>query len=304
VTRFGLTHSSEGYIDVRFGDDPLFRYVYLPGTPPVESPRPYFHPLYTLAGHVVTGFRPPDHRWHHGLSMTVAYLSGENFWGGKTYVRNQGYVQLNNNGQQQHIGWESLVSDPDHVALDERLTWLAHAGDRWIDERRHIEVSQVGVVQGFWCLDVRLQLRNIRGQSLVFGSPTTQGRPKAGYGGFFWRGAQDFPGGTILVDGGLEAAGHEESILGKSGRWLAYVSPHQDTNRASTVILVDQPGNPRYPNQWFVRANQVAYASFAFMFDKTLTLEPDEELALSYRVILVRGAWSASQIRRQVFGDR
>lgn len=304
MTQFKLMHSSEGYIDAYFGQYALFRYVYRPDTPPIESPRPYFHPLHTLAGQIVTGFRPPDHPWHHGLSMTVAHLSGENFWGGKTYVRDQGYVQLDNNGQQQHIGWDTLASYADHLSLDERLNWLTQAGDRWIDERRHIEVSRVDLARGFWCLDVRLRLRNVWNQPLEFGSPTTQGRPKAGYGGFFWRGAQDFPGGTILIDGGLAAVGDEDPVVGQRGRWLAYVSPHQDKDRVSTLILVDQPGNPRYPNPWFVRAKQVAYASFAFMFDQTLTLEPDRELVLSYRLVLARGAWSADQIDRELFGDK
>src|SRR5215831_7409494 len=95
-------------VDVRHRDRLLFRYVYAPDTPPVESPRPYFHPLRTLAGDVVTIFRPHDHRWHHGLSMTSANLSGENFWGGPTYVDGQGYAQLPNNGTVRHESWESL----------------------------------------------------------------------------------------------------------------------------------------------------------------------------------------------------
>lgn len=293
MSQFELNHSAEGYIDVRFGDYPLFRYVYLPDTPPVESPRPYFHPLYTLAGQIVTGFRPADHRWHHGLSMTVAYLSGENFWGGATYMRDQGYVQLNNNGQQLHTGWERISASRDHVLLDQRLTWVTHAGEEWITEQRQIEVAEVNTAQGYWCLDIGLRLRNVRGRPLEFGSPTTQGRPKAGYGGLFWRGPDEFIGGTILIDGGLKAEGEEESMLGQTGRWLAYVKAGTG---ASTVILVDQPGNPRFPNQWFVRAREAAYASFALMFDEILTLNPEKELVLSYRLILADGVWSRARI--------
>ena len=63
----------------------IFRYRYADEGDPRESPRPFFHPLRSLRGNVVTGFRPADHRWHRGLSMTCADLSGYTFWGGPTY---------------------------------------------------------------------------------------------------------------------------------------------------------------------------------------------------------------------------
>ena len=46
----------------------LFRYVYRPDDPPLESPRPYLHPVRTLGGEVVTDCRPADHPWHKGIS--------------------------------------------------------------------------------------------------------------------------------------------------------------------------------------------------------------------------------------------
>jgi hypothetical protein len=49
----------------------LFRYVYLPGDPQVESPRPYLHPVRTLGGELVTVYRPEDHPWHKGISWSL-----------------------------------------------------------------------------------------------------------------------------------------------------------------------------------------------------------------------------------------
>jgi hypothetical protein len=72
---------------VRVGDVELFRYVCRPVTAPFEGPKPYLHPVRTLAGDVVTAYRPHDHRWHKGIQMTATDVSGQNFWGGVTYVR-------------------------------------------------------------------------------------------------------------------------------------------------------------------------------------------------------------------------
>ncbi|NLX10708.1 MAG: hypothetical protein GXY36_13710 [Chloroflexi bacterium] len=295
MSRLQMVHTLGRHVDLAWGEQPLFRYVYQPDTPSLESPRPYFHPLHTLAGDVITGFRPNDHRWHHGLSMTVAYLSGENFWGGVTY-QDGGYVQLNNNGRQQHTAWDALTCDGEQAALDERLTWLTHAGEVWFEEQRRIGVSASAITADAWSLELGLRLRNVTHQPLVLGSPTTQGRPNAGYGGLTWRGARDLTRGTIQIESGLIAHGDEEPLMGQRGRWLAYTGRHDGAERASTIILVDQPGNPRYPNRWFVRAKEAPYASFALFFDQTYTLEPGAELALTYRLIVVSGAPDAIQI--------
>ena len=72
-----LIHTLDSHMDLVHDDVTLFSYVYRSQVPAYESPRPYFHPLRTRGGKIVSGFRPHDHRWHHGLSMTCAHLSGQ-----------------------------------------------------------------------------------------------------------------------------------------------------------------------------------------------------------------------------------
>lgn len=55
----------------RAGDVELFRYVVKPAATAFEGPKPYLHPVRTLAGDVVTAYRPNDHRWHKGIQMTA-----------------------------------------------------------------------------------------------------------------------------------------------------------------------------------------------------------------------------------------
>ncbi|HEY7416968.1 MAG TPA: DUF6807 family protein, partial [Ktedonobacteraceae bacterium] len=97
-----LTHTLHDAIELSYQGQPLFKYIYESDNPAMESPRPYFHPLRTLAGNEVSLYRPYDHLWHIGLTMCIANLSianlpQENFWGGASYVRERGYVQLDNN---------------------------------------------------------------------------------------------------------------------------------------------------------------------------------------------------------------
>ena len=291
-----FVHAISNHIELQYGDKPLFRYVYLPTTAGRESPKPYFHPLYTLGGNLVTIFRPHDHVWHHGMAMTSAQLSGQNFWGGPTYVRDQGYVQLENNGRQVHRGWDELETSENEFAFGERLEWLTSNERLWIAERRRLVVPPIDASAGFWSMDLSFSLQNVAGHRLNFGSPTIEGRPLAGYGGLFWRGPRSFNKGRILIADGLEGP----EVMGKDSPWLAFTGRHDGSGDASTLVFVDRPGNPRYPTKWFVRTEPYACVSFAFSFDEELVLEPGASLDFAYRVLIADGAWSRDKIEEHV----
>ena len=224
--------------------------------------------------------------------MTMAHLSGQNFWGGPSYVRGEGYVWREDHGRILHRAWDDVRCDEDGALLRERLEWVSHEGEIWIAEDRQIGVDDVDVARGYWSLDLGFRLRNARGQPLVFGSPTTAGRPLAGYGGLFWRGVRSFLHGTILAGGGLEGP----EVMGQSAPWLAYVGLHDGNGQQSTLLFLDHPGNPRFPNKWFVRNDPFAIVSCSFMFDEEYVLAPEEELAMSYRVVLANGAWDRARV--------
>lgn len=287
-----LLHELHSHVEMRHRDGLLFRYVYEPEADEIESPKPYFHPLRTLAGDEVTIYRPHDHAWHKGLSMTASHLSGQNFWGGPTFVPGKGYVQLDNNGKILHRSWADLLCERDTVGFEELLEWVVADRRAWIAERRSVRVSEINEAEGFWSLDLRFQLENQREQPLVFGSPTTEGRPEAGYGGLFWRGPRSFRQGTILAAGGSRGP----ETMGRPAAWLAYTGKHDGSLRRSTVLFLDSPANPRFPNKWFVRSDPFACISCSFMFDEQYTLAPRDTLTLEYRVVVCNGEWSLERL--------
>lgn len=286
-----LTHHVNDAVELTYGDTTLFRYIYAPDTAPRESPKPYFHPVRTLVGNLVTNFRPHDYVWHKGLAMTLTSVSGENFWGGPTYVHGRGYVQKENNGRQEHRAWTEMRCD-DVAVVAETLAWVSQAGETLLTEERQIAVPEINAADGWYRLDFTTRLRNATARTLTIGSPMTAGRPLAGYGSLFWRGPRSFLGGTILAAGGL--GGPE--VIGQRAPWLAFIGRHDSDGAASTLLFLDDPRNPRYPTRWFVRNESYAGASFAFMFDEEYPLEPDAELALHYRIVIADGAWPRERI--------
>ena len=289
-----LVHTLDSHVDLVCDDVTLFSYVYRPDVPAIESPRPYFHPLRTLGGRVVSGFRPHDHRWHHGLSMTCAHLSGHNFWGGPTFV-DGAYRQLDNVGYQQEIPL-SLVMLPSEISNTTRfyedIEWYSQQDMMLFVDNRHAFAQ---IEDDHWILGLYFHLNDFGMFEAVWGSPTTQGRENAGYGGLFWRGPRDFINGQILMSEGREGA----DLMGQKSPWLAYIGQHDETNDFSTLIFIDDARNPRHPTPWFVR-NSTPMVCPYFAFHDEYKQDVNQSLTLNYRIIIADGKWSRERIESVV----
>jgi hypothetical protein len=288
--------TGDGSVRVSVGETDLAEYVIDPGVPQSDSPKPYLHPLRTIAGDVVSAIRPHDHTWHNGLQFTAANLSGENFWGGRTFVRGQGYTPLDNNGSIRHVSWHHARCDNGRAELHHKLEWQTQAGECWLLEDRSIDVAEVDVLDGSWLLTWKTRLHNTSGRQLRWGSPVTEGRPTAGYGGLFWRGPRSFIGGTARTSTGIEG----EDAMGSQAPWLSYTGQHDVSLRHSTVVFVDCPANVRYPTPWYVRTAPFPVVSFAVTFHQPLLLEPGEQLGLTHHAIIANGRWEPERIERYI----
>src|SRR5690606_23407537 len=159
----------------------LSRYESGKGLPTIHSPRPYLHPVHSLAGVPLTESGPVDHRRHCGVSIAVADVNGTSHWGGRTYVTDVGPTLLPNHGRQTST---STVVDPlsPNLLLD-TVVWTDEHGEPQLDERRRIGAR---LLEDGWALEWRSTLHAAHGP-LEIRSPATNGRPGAGYGGVFWR---------------------------------------------------------------------------------------------------------------------
>ncbi|MER5599654.1 PmoA family protein [Streptomyces sp. NPDC002265] len=275
----------------------LLAYVYRPEAV-WEAPKPYIHPLRTLAGDIVTGYRPNDHRWHKGLSLTASHLSGANLWGGNTYVHGQGYLELPERvGSMAHVAFDEVAADGDRAVIAERLTWHPYGGELWAEERRRVEVHDVDPAAGSWALTWTTAVTNRREAPLLFGSPTTAGREMAGYTGLFWRGPRAFRDGLVL---GPEGEGPK--LMGSQSPWLALRGEHDGTDGHATLVFAHAPENDHagargtHPAHWFVRNDPFAAVAPSWAFHDELALAPGATLTRRYRVVVADGAWAREEI--------
>jgi hypothetical protein len=280
----------DGSIAAAWRGTELFRYVYRPRDDEMESPRPYFHPVRTLRGDVVSLYRPHDHVWHKGLAWSLSDVGGMNFWGGPSYRSASGYVQLDNNGRMRHEGFGGLGVSGSALSINERLTWITANGDAWLRERREVVVSVLPGEEA-WRMSFSTRMQNVAGRPIAIGSPATNGRENAGYSGLFWRGPRSFSAGTVLTP---ERSGGDE-LMGCRAPWLAYVGRHDGHGGASTLLFADSPANFCFPCQWFVRSDVYACVCPAPFFSAEYQLADGCSLRLGFDLVVADGALDAGR---------
>jgi len=299
-----VSHAYGDHIAVAAPDGTeILRYVYRPDPDAFEARKPYAHPVRTLSGRTVTGYRPSDHRWHKGLQMTASHLSGQNFWGGNCYVHGQGYLPLPERvGSMRHDGFPEFTVEDERLAFTEALTWVENGGAEWAREVRGLAVHSVDEEAGAWALDWSIRLTNVRDEPLAFGSPTTAGRELAGYTGLQWRGPRDFTGGTAFgadTDGG--AGADAGKLMGTQGPWVAFTTEHDDVDGHSTLMFAHAPENldqntTFHESHWFVRSEPIPTVAFSWAFFDEFELPPGESFAYRYRVVVADGAWDRDRV--------
>ncbi|ELT44777.1 PmoA family protein [Arthrobacter nitrophenolicus] len=269
---------------VMLGGQEIATYTYAATDEQRESPRPFFHPLRTTAGETVSAYRPWDHVWHKGIAWSLPHFGEDNFWGGPSYRRGQDYQWLPNNGRMRHESTLDAGTDDGGFRFSHALTWWTQAGNHVVDEIRTLRISAAPGGDS-WTLVFETAMTNVSGADIQIGSPTTEGRENAGYGGLFWRGPREFAGGRIVGPDGTTG----EALRGTRGPWLAFVGQHDNTCRHSTILISDAASNAQHPPEWFARAEPFACFGPAPFFSKEVTFAAGETMVNRYAVVIADG---------------
>lgn len=217
---------------------------------PLSSPRPYLHPIRTLAGVTLSDTHPVDHDWHCGLSFTMQDVNGVNFWGGRTYVRDRGYTWLGDQGAITHAAW--LDRSPSH--LGQELRWAGPIVEPLEHPIAPVELTETRRLDWWraddhtWVLDADLQLVSPTGDHVTLGGPGTNGRD-VGYGGWQLRLR---PCDDVRVFGpGFDSVG---GVFGRPAPWVGWTATIDGS--PITLALGHLDDEAAASDRWFVRHGQ------------------------------------------------
>jgi hypothetical protein len=263
--------------ELRCAGRAVARYVWDPQLPPTVSPRPYLHPVTTLGGTTVTGFMPVDHLHHLGASIAVPVLNEVNFWGGRTYLKGQGPVSLDNHGRQEHHHWRHRADD----RIDHDLHWTGRDGAPLARERRTLTVRQL--TDDAWLLSFAFTLAGMDGATLEIESPGVRGRDGAGYGGFFWRAPADLER--------VHAFGRDSNgdVHGSRDPWVALTGCSPGGAPWSLIFTAGPATDP-----WFVRAADYAGVGSSLAWNRRLVVAPGSTLTRRLSVVIADGPPTAA----------
>ena len=273
------------------GDTEVASYVVDPELDVRLGPRPYLHPVRTLGGVTVTDALCFDHPWHLGASLSMQDVDGANLWGGRTYVRGEGYVWREDHGRVVHTAWL-----PAGTGFAERLAWQSGAGATLLTEERAVAARPA---PPGWQLTFAYTLTAPPGKDVTLGSPATNGRTGgAGYGGFFWRAAPppdradgptpdraDGPAPESVSVRSFTAAG--EGGHGSAEPWLALV-----VGDAYTLVFRGLADRDR----WFVRTDDYPGVCAALAYEEPLTIPAGTSISRRLTVLVADGTLTPDQL--------
>ncbi|CAL9389574.1 hypothetical protein SUDANB58_01226 [Streptomyces sp. enrichment culture] len=267
--------TDDDHLVLRVAGRPVGRYVTRPTLPDRLSPRPYLHPVTTLAGTAVTELSPADHLHHLGVGVAVPDVEGHNFWGGRTFVRDRGPTELDNHGSQRHTAFQ--LRDPDGFV--EELRWVAD-GRELLRERRTVAAG--ALTDTAWSLDFTFSLTNTTSGPLTIGSPATNGRPGAAYGGFFWRARKESAAPDVFT---ADAEG-EEAVHGRCADWLAL------TGGGWSLVFAGATDRTRR-DPWFVRTAEYPGVGSSLAHDERLAIAPGDTVVRRIVTVVADGRLDA-----------
>ncbi len=291
---------------VSFGDTTLFDYHYRPETAARFCPRPYIHPLRTLAGDVLSNSRPTDHPWHNGLSLTLTDVSGMNFWGGGTYKREVGqYREYPNVGRQEHEAWTSQELTENGGHWTEQLRWLGPEDELVFTETRQLSVVDLDPDLDFWRLLWESTLKNETGRELSLNSYASgQGLQGSGYTGLFFRMSRGYTKVPSYVvekgttwdnyHDGAQLLENEEAVNGFASQRLAHQGIFDGSLNGGLLLCEDLTPNPGYQHHWFYRPKMPCLA-WSTAFHNPLALPAEQSLTFRHAVGIAAGFYTKEQ---------
>jgi hypothetical protein len=254
--------------------------------------KPFFHPVYSPDGTLLSAEAPADHLWHLGQWFCWKYINKLNYWEytgdpknavseGRTALKNV-QVKTRNNGQ---------ASVEMHI---EYHPWDQPAG-LVMKETRNITVTAPGK-DGSYSIDYDMIFTALTDVVLDRTPVQTNaaGVKWGGYAGLSMRFDQK------LSNPRYYSQSRDSVINGEGNSWVA---ANLTTPAGTTVqvVILDHPGNPRHPSAWYTinRPNdRFWFFSPALLYHSELELKAGETMRLRYKVLIPAKPLTREEIHR------
>lgn len=275
-----------------------------------EKGCPYFHPLATLEGAVLTDLRPGDHLWHRGLRFAWKKINGlEGYW---IWPEGKQRWPDKEMGHTDVTAVKVVANDDFSARFELELSYHPPGEPADLIEKRIIEVSPPDQ-DGSYRIDWRGVFTAGAKGAFLDRTPITgeeDGKWFGGYAGLQFRLAHydHLSGWTISNSEGIMVASKAlaisvesrkslEPVHGKPARWVD-LSLDMADGKVGGVTIFDCPKNLRHPSPWHVAAMPHEY-HHAPLFRGPYTLKAGKELGFQFRILVHSGKADKVQAEKE-----
>jgi hypothetical protein len=231
----------------------------------------YIHPLFDLAGNVITEEFPADHPYHRGVfwAWHQLYAGGRRLGDGWT-----------NDSISQKVAGTVIEKEKLYARLNTDVLWSSSVnedGKPFIEEKTTITVHKLS--DGIRRIDFEIVLKALADQLQIGGSPDQKG-----YGGFCVR---------ILLPDSLKFISDKGPVTPQelqinAGPWMDFSGRFGAGPEISGITIICHPEMPGYPEQWILR-QKGSMQNVVFPGRDRIDVTKDKPVILRYRLIIHKG---------------
>lgn len=251
--------------------------------------KPYFHPLSTIDGSVLTGLRPEDHPWHRAIWFSWKYINGLNYWEeDRVTGRSEGITELKS------VRYNLTKQFGAEFNLE--LTYHPPTGNDLLKEERSVRLS-APAEDGSYFMDWESTFTALADEVVLDRTPLPNepdGKSYGGYAGFSARLNNQLWDVKAVND-----SGETEQLHGKASHWMTYEAKNLK-GQPVAITIFDHPENINHPGKWFISNDTETpfyYFSPALIFDQKLILKKGEKLRLKYRLLVSSGEINQTKLQ-------
>jgi len=233
--------------------------------------KPYFHPLCTSDGTLLTALRPKDHPWHRALWFSWKQIDGVNYWEENRQGLSQGLTEIKT--------VKVLAKEGEATKIDMTLSYHPPEKPVVMTEKLSIVVSlpdAAGVYTITWKTvftagekDVVLDRTPIPGEK--------GGKGYGGYAGLSLRLAAEQKKWPAVDSEGRE----DMKIHGQAARWMGF----GDKIGGGGIFIEAGKSSFGATPQWYI-SKGMPYFSPAVLFAKPFTLKAGKSIDMAYTITI------------------
>ena len=255
--------------------------------------KPFFHPLNVPGGAVLTNFKPEDHPWHYGLWFSWKYINHVNYW---EEDRATGKAEGSTRWMQPTIETHADGSAAIHLAL----SYVNPSNQVDMSETRDLTISALEV-DGSYAIDWRAHFTAGSAGAVLDRTPMPGepgGQVNGGYAGLGLRMAGQPLTMAVVCSTGLVT----RFVIDRARPSAAAVGCNfrNGTSDVGGIAIFSDPKNAGENAPWYlINSDTMRFACAAILAPKVITLKPEENMDLHYRIIVRPRLWTSEALREQ-----